>query len=123
MQDVFGLRQRLTACFARPTWQSIQDIRAACAELPVASKKPEHFLAALLFPILRWNLQQPAGVVFRPSAHDGAQELVDLKFNEHVQLQKENFLVDGSHEESRMHGKMRTKHDRLVIPLHYLHEI
>ena len=55
-----------------------------------------------------------------PSVEDGAQEIVDEKFDEHVAIQKENFLVDDQQEESKRHGKLRTKHDRLVIPLHYL---
>ena len=122
-KDIFGLRQRITACFARPSFLPIQSIREACTLLSVPSQKPEHFLAALLFPVLRWNLQQSGGVVFRPCAADGARELTDMKFNEHVQLQKESFLVEGMHEDARMHGKMRTKHDRLVLPLHYLDSV
>ena len=106
--------------FARPTWVPIKDIRAACDSLPVSSKKPEDFLAALLYPVFRWSLTVPSGQVFKPCVHDGARDAVDSKFDEHVALQRESFLVEGQHEEAKTHGKLRTKHDRLVLPLHHL---
>lgn len=114
------MRQRLTICFGRPSWTPIREIRAACESLPVQSKKPEDFVASLLFPILRWSIAEPKGKLYKPSAADGALELVDQKFDEHVALQRENFLVNGKHEEAKTHGKLRTKYDRLVLPLHHL---
>ena len=80
-------------------------------------------MAALVFPVLRWNLTKPAGVVFKPCSDDGAREATDDKFDEHMTLQKESFLVAGQHAVSRRHGKLRTKHDRWAMPMNYLNEI
>ena len=57
---------------------------------------------------------------FEPCEADGARAVVHSKFDEHVALQKENFLVAVQQEEAKVHGKVPTKHDRLVLPLHHL---
>jgi hypothetical protein len=119
-EDSFGLRERLTVGFPRPTWKTIREIRAACARLPVNSGKPEDFLAALLFPILKNALAHPGGRVFQPSRMDGAQGLVDEKFDGHMSLQSEAFLKPGQHHESKKHGKLRTKFDRALLAMHML---
>ena len=107
-------------CFGRPSWTPIREIRAACTSLPVPSKRPEDFVAGLLFPVLRWSLSVPQGQLYQPSEEDGALDVVDQKFDEHVASQKESFLVHGKHEDSKTHGKLRTKYDRLLLPLHHL---
>ena len=52
--DAFGLRQRLTVMFAKPMFNedAADDIRQACRNLPVSTRKPEDFLTSLLFPLL-----------------------------------------------------------------------
>lgn len=81
---------------------------------------PEGFIAALLYPVLQNSLKSPGGRVFKPHPTDGASDLVDEKFNVHMKLQEDSFLVPGQHETSKKHGKLRTKFDRLVICVHLL---
>ena len=57
--DAFGLRQRLTVLFAWPTFDDdnlLNRIKRGCAALPVPSKDPSDFIAALLFPLMNWSL-------------------------------------------------------------------
>ena len=121
-RDTFGLRQRVTAVFGHPLWLSISDIRAACNQLPVPSRKPEDFLAGLCFPALRWSVKRQ-GMVFKPSEADGACELADRQFNQHMECQREAFLEYGRQDEAKYHGKLRTKFDRLVVSLHILNAL
>ena len=71
MKDIIGLRQRLTVVFARPLFVSLEDIDAACHELPKETHyKPEEFVAALLFPAVALESTQgssAAGDADRPS--------------------------------------------------------
>ena len=119
-EDDFGYRQRLTASFQVPLWLTINEIRDACLRLPVPSHNPEDFLAGLWLPLLVWGLKpENAGAEFAPCVTDGAQELVDAKFNYRMQKQSETFLEPGLHEESRSHGKLRTKFDRMSLAVHF----
>ena len=119
LADKIGLRQRLTVSFPRPTWKTIAEIRNACALLPVPSHTPDDYVAALLFPVLRNSLsRQP--IVYTADLGDGASKVVDDKFDSHMALQRENFLVPFQQEVSKKHGKLRTKFDRLVIAVHLL---
>ena len=122
LKDTFGLRQRVTAVFGHPLWLSIQEIRAACEELPVPSRKPQHFVAGLVFPALRWSVKR-TGMTFRASNADGASTLADRNFNQHVEAQKDAFLQYGRQDEAKYHGKLRTKFDRLVLALHVLNAL
>ncbi|CAK0862761.1 unnamed protein product, partial [Prorocentrum cordatum] len=81
INDAFGLRERLTASFAEPQWLTIRQIREACAQLPVRSRKPADFVAGLLLPLFKW------------------------------------------HQESKYHGKLRTKFDRMALSTHALHVV
>ena len=99
---------------------TIQQIRAACEKLPVPCHTPEGYIAALLYPILQNALKHASGRVFKPDPNDGAAEVVDEKFNVHMQLQQESFLRPGQHDTSKKHGKLRTKFDRLVMSVHLL---
>ena len=134
MQDTFGLRQRLTVAFAPPTWLPLHEIRAACSRLPPNARRPGDFLASLLFPLLFLSLRRdreslvapgaaPPGYTFWPNQDDGAQDLVDQKFDFRMAKQKETFLVHDQHDTAKYHGKMRTKFDRLVLAIHYVHHI
>ena len=38
-----------------------------------------------------------------------------------MRLQQEKFLVSGQQEAANRHGKLRTKFDRLLLPMHLLH--
>lgn len=122
LNDTFGLRERLTACFAEPLWLSIKDIRRACALLPVPSRKPVDFVAGLFFPLLRWSVARGDSAVgtFEASDVDGALELVDQKFDGHMDNQKDCFLRPGSHQQAKYHGKLRTKFDRMALSTHVL---
>ena len=93
VKDAFGLRQRLTVAFDRPSWLSINQIRTACMKLPVASHTPEDYLAGLLYPIFANSVKRPGGKVFKPATADGAAKAVDEKFDTHMELQQASLLV------------------------------
>lgn len=100
-RDAFGLRGRLTVCVPHPRFQPLRDIIAACQSLCVPSKKPEDFLAGLLYPVLANALRHPEGMAlvlrldlfflesrcvvqgreFRPDPTDGAMETVQQNFD------------------------------------------
>lgn len=123
LQDTFGLRRRLTVCFGHPTWMELSAIREACGRLPVASNKPDDFVAGLLFPIVRWSVKEASGAIYRATTDDGADKLVEANFNEHTAMQKDAFLKPGLHEEAKYHGQLRTKFDRMAIAMHVLHAV
>jgi hypothetical protein len=120
LKDAFGLRQRLTVSFPRPSWRTIAEIRAACGKLSVPSHTPDDYVAALLYPAMVNSLKRPGGQVYKPDEADGAAKTVDDKFDSHMDLQKDAFLKPHQHEVSKKHGKLRTKFDRLVIAVHLL---
>ena len=123
VKDVFGFRQRVTALYGEPLWLSLEDIRAACEQLPLQnSRKPADFVATLLLPLLRWSLTHDT-LTFAASAADGAQQRTAQNFNAHVDMQKEAYLQPGQHEEARFHGKLRTKFDRMVLSVHVLRTV
>ena len=123
VRDVFGFRQRVTALYGEPLWSRLEDINAACRQLPLRdSHKPEDCLATLLVPLLRWSLRHKR-LSFAASDQDGAQERTAQNFNAHVDMQKDAYLKPGRHEEARFHGKLRTKFDRLVLAVHILNSI
>ena len=119
VQDVFGLRQRVTAVYGAPKWSTIAAIRGACSKLPTADKKPAQFIAGLCYPLLRWAVSRE-GVTFIPCPSDGAQALVDANFDEHMAMQQDAFLQPGRHEEAKYHGKLRTKFNRMALSLRVL---
>lgn len=119
VKDAFGLRQRLTVCFPFPTFDNIRKVREVCMSLPVSSHTPEDYLAGLLYPVFKNSLARK-GICLKPSSDDGADKEVDKKFDTHVELQKESFLKPHQHEQSKKHGKLRTKFDRLLIAMHLL---
>ncbi|CAJ1339118.1 unnamed protein product, partial [Effrenium voratum] len=131
--DWFGLRQRLTVLFAPPTWLRLRDIKAACHKLPPETGfKPEVCLSARLYPLFHWSLDRdralalegkPPGDLYEAASDDGAQDLVDQKFDFRVEKQRSCFLVPGQQEEAKHHGKMRTKYDRMVLAVHYLNHL
>ena len=113
LQDVFGLRQRITGVFGHPQWSTIAQIRAACARLPTEA----HTMAGLCYPLLRWSVGRN-GATFKPwDPDDGAQQRVDANFDEHVAMQRDAFSQPGRHDEAKYHGKLRTKFNRLVARL------
>lgn len=121
-KDVFGFRQRVTALFGEPMWLSMAETRENCQKLPIASKTPLEFLAALLFPLLLWSVKNGT-LLYTADATDGARDLADANFDGHVALQKESFLRPGLHEDARYHGKLRTKFDRATLATHLLSAI
>ena len=116
--DVFGIRQRVTASFGEPQFKSIKDLRLACDRLPVASKRPRDFLAGLMFPLLRWNIGLEQPMVYTVSEGSEAQQAVDKNFDAHMALQREAFLRPGMHDDAKHHGKMRCKFDRMTLAVH-----
>jgi hypothetical protein len=120
VDDTFGLRQRLTVCFCEPPWEKmcISDIRAACDRLPVPAKKPEMFIASLLFPLLVSSIAKPEGSLI--TAQGEALELVDANFNDHKAMQEDAFLKPDRHNEAKHHGKLRTKFQRMMLSTHLL---
>ena len=121
INDYFGLRERLTASFEEPMWLSIREIREACARLATTSRKPVDFMAGLLLPLFRWSVSRDDGQDFSASEDDGAIQLADVKFDGHMDLQRQSFLKPGRHQESKYHGKLRTKFDRMALAMHALH--
>lgn len=117
--DTFGLRDRVTGIFTRPTFATIDEIRAACDRLPVPDRTPWNFIASLCLPVLRWSLATPT-LVMKPNPDDGAAAVCDRNFNQHVSMQEDTFLRPGLHNEAKYHGKLRTKFERLNLPLHVL---
>ncbi|CAK0824195.1 unnamed protein product, partial [Prorocentrum cordatum] len=105
INDAFGLRERLAASFAEPQWLTIRQIREACAQLPVRSRKPADFVAGVLLPLFKWSVSRK-GKFVKASTEDGASE-----------------LVDNSHQESKYRGKLRTKFDRMALSMHALHVV
>lgn len=122
LQDVFGLRQRVTAVYGAPKWSTIAEVRSACAKLPTQSHKPAQFMAGLCYPLLRWAVGRD-GMTFIPCPGDGAQALVDENFDEHMAMQQDAFLQPGRHEEAKYHGKLRTKFNRMALALHVLQAV
>ena len=121
--DSFGLRERLTVSFAEPQWKTMRELRAACAKLPVESQRPQDFVASLFFPVAAWSVGRKRPDVFKPSTDDGAQTMMDEKFDAHMDMQKQCFLQPGQHERAKYHGKLRTKFDRMVLAMHVLHVV
>ncbi|CAK0832518.1 unnamed protein product [Prorocentrum cordatum] len=122
INDAFGLRERLTASFAEPQWLTIRQIREACAQLPARSRKPADFVAGLLLPLFKWSVSRK-GEFFKASTEGGASELVDNKFDGHMDLQRQCFLQPGRHQESKYRGKLRAKFDRMALSMHALHVV
>jgi hypothetical protein len=118
VSDAFGLRERVTCCFAEPAFSSIGFIRTACSLLPVKTGKPADFVAKLFLPLFRWSIGRKEANVFTASAEDGALHMVDDKFDGHMQEQKQSFLKHGEHQKSKYHGKLRTKFDRMALSMH-----
>ena len=118
-KDTFGLRQRITVVYARPSFLDIQFIESACDELPAETEHiPAKFLAFLLYPLFAWSLKQdaakkeagkPLGTVFTPDRTDGAKDIVWAKFNARNRKQDDCYLQPGMHETSKYHGKLKTK--------------
>lgn len=121
LNDAFGLRERLTVSFEEPIWLSIREIREACARLATATGKPKDFVAGLLLPLFKWSASREGGQDFKASEEDGARELADVKFDGHMDLQRQSFLKPGQHQQSKAHGKLRTKFDRMALAMHALY--
>ena len=130
--DTFGLRQRLTVAYVEPLFLNIEDIRAACQKLPRETEhRPESFLAGLLYPLLHASLCRAVPVAdgacegqrFRPKMEDGAAGLVGQKFNFRNQKQKACYLQDGLHEQAKYNGKLKTKYDRMLLGVKYMHSL
>ena len=131
MRDSLGLRQRLTVVFARPLFLQLEEITAACEALPPETKgKPAVFMARFLYPLLKWSLRgetqadasgDDKGAVFAPRVQDGAMTLVQNKFNFRNEKQRAHFLEQGTHKLAKYHGKLKTKYDRMVLGVWYLH--
>ena len=96
----------------------LSTIRQACERLPTDTQKPEHFVSGLLFPLLKWAVGQEGSMVYNASPE--ALKEVDQNFDGHVSMQASAFLKPGQHEESKYHGKLRTKFDRCAVALHQL---
>ena len=121
-KDVFGMRKRVTALFGEPLWLTMAETRENCSQLPIASRIPAEFLAALLFPLLLWSAKHKE-LVYTASDLDGAREHSDRNFDNHLAMQKEAFLRPGQHSAAKYHGKLRTKFDRMALATHFLSSI
>ena len=74
--------------------------RSCFSRLPVPSRKPTDFVAGLLLPLFKWSVSRNGGGCFEADSEDGASNLVDGKFDGHMDLQHQSFLKPGRHQES-----------------------
>ena len=75
----------------------------------------------MLLPLFKWSVSREDGQDFEASGDDGARDLADVKFDGHMDLQRQSFLQPGQHQQSKYHGKLRTKFDRMALAMHALY--
>ena len=68
--DAFGLRERLTVSFEEPIWLNIREVRAACAQLSTAIRKPVDFVTGMLLPLFKLSVSREDGQDFKASEQE-----------------------------------------------------
>lgn len=126
--DRLGLRGRINLFYTRPALKRSQEIQSANDRLnnSTGSNRLESDLVELFYPLYQAHaVEHRDEAVFTPhlgcpfltcfsEAEDGAAYIYfSEKFDEHVRLQEENFLVQ--HDLSKQHGKLKGKHLRHAI--------
>ena len=132
--DPLGLRGRLCVFYTRPVMKRAREIEAANEQLgnQRGTKALERLLVGKFYPMYQAHAVEHRGdeafvehlgylfinYNFSPADDNAAMKLFMQNFDNHVQLQEENYLVQ--HEDSKRHGKLKGKHLRHALNWHNL---